>query len=375
MIEFKNIRKVFNNKEILKGINLTIDKGELVVLVGSSGCGKTTTLKMINKLILPTEGKIFINGEDISKKDTIELRRNIGYIIQQTGLFPHMTVGQNIGLVPYLKKTDKKEVEVKIRSLLELVGMNPDEYINRYPYELSGGQQQRIGVARAFASDADNILMDEPFSALDPITKGQLQDELFNLQQQLRKTIIFVTHDMDEALKLGDKICIMKDGEILQFDTPEKILKNPAHEFVEEFIGKNRIWNRPELIRAQDIMIKDPIKTTEERTIVQAVEMMRNNKVDSLMVVEKDLTLKGIVTQEKLKNNLDRNLKIRDIMDTDFSYLKENDSIIDIIKIMNTREIHYIPVINDAAKLIGLITKSSLLGVFYSQYIDEEVGA
>lgn len=375
MIEFKNIRKVFNNKEILKGINLTIDKGELVVLVGSSGCGKTTTLKMINKLILPTEGKIFINGEDISKKDTIELRRNIGYIIQQTGLFPHMTVGQNIGLVPYLKKTDKKEVEVKIRSLLELVGMNPDEYINRYPYELSGGQQQRIGVARAFASDADIILMDEPFSALDPITKGQLQDELFNLQQQLRKTIIFVTHDMDEALKLGDKICIMKDGEILQFDTPEKILKNPAHEFVEEFIGKNRIWNRPELIRAQDIMIKDPIKTTEERTIVQAVEMMRNNKVDSLMVVEKDLTLKGIVTQEKLKNNLDRNLKIRDIMDTDFSYLKENDSIIDIIKIMNTREIHYIPVINDAAKLIGLITKSSLLGVFYSQYIDEEVGA
>jgi osmoprotectant transport system ATP-binding protein len=180
MIELRKVKKAFKNVEILKEIDLTINKGELVVLIGPSGCGKTTTLKMLNKLIKPTSGQILINGEDISKKDTIELRRNIGYVIQQTGLFPHMTVGDNIGLVPYLKGWSDEDIRKRIEELLQMVGMDPEKYIDRYPRELSGGQQQRIGVARAFATDPDIILMDEPFSALDPITRNQLQDELFS---------------------------------------------------------------------------------------------------------------------------------------------------------------------------------------------------
>ena len=238
MLEFKNITKVFKNQTIIKDINFTVNEGEFIVIIGPSGCGKTTTLKMINKLIAPTSGNIYLEGKDIFKEDTIKIRRNMGYVIQQTGLFPHMTVGENIGLIPGLEKWSEDKILERTTELLKLVGMEPKDFIDRYPFELSGGQQQRIGVARAFAINPDIILMDEPFSALDPISRSQLQDELFNLQQEFKKTIVFVTHDMDEALKLADRICIMKDGDILQFDVPEEILKKPANEFVEEFIGK-----------------------------------------------------------------------------------------------------------------------------------------
>jgi osmoprotectant transport system ATP-binding protein len=287
MIEFSNVNKSFKNKTVLNNINLKIQKGELAVLIGPSGCGKTTTLKMINKLIKPTSGDIFVNGKNIKNEDTIKLRRNIGYVIQQTGLFPHMTIAENIGLIPRLQKWSEEKIKNRVVELLNMVGMNPEEYMDRYPSELSGGQQQRIGVARAFAMNSEIVLMDEPFSALDPISKSQLQDELFSLQQELKKTIVFVTHDMDEAIKLGDRICIMKDGNILQFDTPEEILKNPAHGFVEEFIGKNRIWNKPDFIKAKDIMISNTVMANADRNIVQALEIMRNNKVDSLMIVDK----------------------------------------------------------------------------------------
>ena len=204
-----------------------------MAFIGESGCGKTTTLKMINRLIKPTGGRILINGDSIETKDIIELRRSMGYVIQQTGLFPHMTVKENIEIIPRSEKRDPKQISQKTGELMEMVGLNPLEYLDRYPTELSGGQQQRVGVARAFATDPEIILMDEPFSALDPITRSGLQDELINLQSQLKKTIVFVTHDMDEAIKIADKICIMKDGSILQYDTPENILKYPAKEFVQ----------------------------------------------------------------------------------------------------------------------------------------------
>ncbi|TDT61332.1 ABC transporter ATP-binding protein [Fonticella tunisiensis] len=373
MIEFKNVKKSFKNNEILKGINLKINKGELVVLIGPSGCGKTTTLKMINKLINPTSGKILINGKDIANEDTIELRRNIGYVIQQTGLFPHMTVRENIGLVPYLKKWPEDKIRKRTIELLELVGLKPDEYIDRYPGELSGGQQQRIGIARAFAADPEIILMDEPFSALDPITRNQLQDELFNLQNELKKTIIFVTHDIDEALKLGNRICIMKDGNILQFDTPENILKNPAHGFVEEFVGKKRIWNQPELIKAKDIMIEDPIKTTGKRTVFQGIEMMTSNQVNSLMIVNKDGKLEGIVTLKDIRKSQDNNLKLEDIMEQNIISVNVNDSIVNILEKMNENNVGYIPVTDSEMRLVGLITRSSLLTVLSRQFLDEEV--
>ena len=207
------------------------------MIIGSSGCGKTTTLKMINKLILPTSGKIYIDGEDTSQKDTIKLRRNIGYVIQQTGLFPHMTVKENIELIAKIENIDKNKMNMRTRELMKMINLDYEKFSERYPLELSGGQQQRVGVARAFALDPAIILMDEPFSAVDPISRRQLQDELIAIQKKLEKTIVFVTHDIQEAVKIADKICLLNNGEIMQYDTPENIIKNPKNDFVRKFVN------------------------------------------------------------------------------------------------------------------------------------------
>ncbi|HSP47607.1 MAG TPA: ABC transporter ATP-binding protein, partial [Clostridiaceae bacterium] len=344
----------------------------LCVLIGPSGCGKTTSLKMINKLIKPTSGTIYIDGKDISKEDTIELRRNIGYVIQQTGLFPHMTVGENIAIVPKMKKWEEAKIKERTLELLKMVGMNGEEYLDRYPTELSGGQQQRIGVARAMAVNPDIILMDEPFSALDPITRSQLQDELYGLQQEMKKTIIFVTHDMDEALKLGDRICIMKDGDIVQYDTPENILKNPHQGFVEEFIGKNRIWDKPEFITAADIMIKDPVKAAGTRTIVQALEIMKSSKVDSLLITDREGKLQGLVTLKDIQKKHKDSVRMMDILETTVISVKEDDSIIDVLRTMNDHQVGYVPVTDNLGVLKGLITRSSLLTILSGQYLSDE---
>jgi osmoprotectant transport system ATP-binding protein len=373
MIEFKNIKKAYADTQILKGIDLKIAKGEFVVLVGPSGCGKTTTLKMINKLITATSGHILIDGKNVADLNTIELRRSIGYVIQQTGLFPHLTVKENIEIVPKLLKWPNNKIKERTLELLKLVGMDPENYLDRYPNELSGGQQQRIGVARAFATNPEIILMDEPFSALDPITRNQLQDELFNLQQDFKKTIVFVTHDMSEALKLGDKICIMKDGEILQFDTPENLLTNPKHGFVEDFIGRNRIWDKPEFIKARDIMIKDPVKSIAKRNLIQGMEIMKMNKVDSILIVDAYSKLQGILTLKTIRQAQDKTATLGTIMDKEFLTVNERDSIIDVLKKMKLNNTSYTPVVTDTNTLIGLITRSSLLEVLTSHYIDEEV--
>jgi len=375
MLEFKNIKKVFKNQTVIKNISFTVNKGEFIVIVGQSGCGKTTTLKMINKLIPPTSGKIYLDGKDISKEDTIKLRRSMGYVIQQSGLLPHMTVGENIGLIPRLEKWQEEKILERTTELLKMVGMKPEDYVDRYPCELSGGQQQRIGVARACAANAEIILMDEPFSALDPITRTQLQDELFNLQKDFKKTIIFVTHDMDEALKLGDRICIMKDGNILQFDTPEEILNNPANDFVKEFIGKNRIWQQPGFIKAKDIMISDPITISGSRTVVQALEIMKSNSVDSLIVVNKQYKIEGIVTIKDIIRNYKGSLKIDTIMGKQIKTVKLDDSLVDVLELIDELQIGYVPVVDETSKLAGLITESSLLIVLSNQYINQEVEA
>jgi len=372
LIEFKNVNKTINGKTILEDINITIEKGELVVFIGPSGCGKTTTIKMINKLLTPTSGEILINGDKVQDKNTIKLRRNMGYVIQQAGLLPHLTIGDNIGLIPSMEKMPKKEIKDKVIELLNLVGLNPEDFIDKYPNELSGGQQQRVGVARALVMDPEVILMDEPFSALDPITKNQLQDEIFNIQQNFKKTIIFVTHDMDEALKLGDKICIMEAGKIVQFDTPQEILKNPANDFVRDFVGKNRIWNQPELIKVEDIMIDNPIKSVAERTILQAIEIMKSNYVDSLLVVNKANTLLGLVTLKQIRAHHDKTKKLKDIMETDLITVNKKDSIINVLEVIKKEDIGFVPVIDESLKLAGLITKSSLLSILSNQFIDME---
>ncbi len=237
MIEFVDVNKNFGEYHIIKNLSMKIEKGKITVIIGSSGCGKTTTLKMINKLIIPTFGKIYIDGEDISQKDTIKLRRNIGYVIQQTGLFPHMTVKENIELIAKIENIDKNKMNMRTRELMKMINLDYEKFSERYPLELSGGQQQRVGVARAFALDPAIILMDEPFSAVDPISRRQLQDELVAIQKKLEKTIVFVTHDIQEAVKIADKICLLNNGEIMQYDTPENIIKNPKNDFVRKFVN------------------------------------------------------------------------------------------------------------------------------------------
>jgi osmoprotectant transport system ATP-binding protein len=239
-------------------VTLEIPAGEIVMLVGPSGCGKTTTMKMINRLIEPTSGRIFIGDDDVTQRDPDELRRHIGYVIQGAGLFPHLTVGDNIAIVPRLLKWDKKRISARIDELLDLVNLEPTKYRDRYPRELSGGQQQRVGVARALAADPPVLLMDEPFGAVDPITRQRLQDELLRLQEELRKTIVFVTHDFDEAVKLGDKIAILDQGsKIVQYDTPEEILGNPANDFVRGFVGHGAALKQLTLTRVRDVELHE----------------------------------------------------------------------------------------------------------------------
>ncbi|MDK3169995.1 ABC transporter ATP-binding protein [Clostridioides difficile] len=374
MIEIRNVTKKIGNNVILDDISLVVETGTLVVLIGSSGCGKTTTLKLINKLIKPTSGEIYINGKPISQENEIELRRKIGYVIQNTGLFLHLTIKENIELIPRLKKEKSvEEIEKRTLQLLEMVGLDSDEFLNKYPSELSGGQQQRIGVARAIATDAEIILMDEPFSALDPITRTSLQEQLFSLQDELKKTIIFVTHDMDEALKIADKICIMKDGRIAQYDTPENILRKPANDFVKDFIGEDRVWDNPEYIKARDIMIKNPIAVNSTRTVTQGIEIMRTSKVDSLLIIDRAKTLKGIVTVKDMKDIDDKSILLADIMSSEPLHVNEGDNLVEILNVMNRNSVGYIPVISDENKLVGLITRSSLLSVLSEQFLEMEV--
>lgn len=251
MIRFEHVSKQFPNGTLaVKSLDLEIEKGEFFVLIGPSGSGKTTTLKMINRLIELSKGWVRINGKIISDYDIHELRWDIGYVLQQIALFPHMTIAENIAIVPELKNWDKKRIHARVDELLEMVGLDPEEYRNRKPHELSGGQQQRVGVLRALAADPEIILMDEPFSALDPFSREKLQDDVLEIQQRLKKTIVFVTHDMREALKLGDRICLMKDGEIVQVGTPHEFLTNPVNDFVREFVGNKQVP-----VRVEELMV------------------------------------------------------------------------------------------------------------------------
>lgn len=370
MIEFRNIKKSYKNNVILDDFNLKIDKGELVVLIGSSGCGKTTLLKMINRLHDATSGEILINGKNIKDIDPIKLRRSIGYVIQQTGLFPHMTVKENIEIIPKLMGKSQEDIDNKTVELLNMVGLDPEKYSDRYPVELSGGQQQRVGVARAFAADAEIILMDEPFSALDPITRTDLQEELFNIQREYKKTIVFVTHDMDEALNLADKICILKEGKIVQYDTPENILKNPAGEYVEEFVGKNKIWTKPEMIKAVDVMIPNPITVNPKRNVLQASQIMREKKVDSLLVINKEYKLLGFITLEAIRKAENKNVLVEEIMIKEPICVCGDKSLPELLEVFNNLRKGYLPVCDGNGRLLGLVTRSSLISVLSSQYIE-----
>lgn len=365
MITLAKVGKTYpNGFQAVKNMNLEIERGELITLIGPSGCGKTTTMRMINRLCPHTEGTILIDNKDITKINPVELRRMIGYAIQHGGLFPHYTVEKNIALVPGLKKWDLARTKDRVQEMLELVGLDPTQFANRYPRELSGGQQQRVGVARAFAADPDIILMDEPFGALDPITRQQLQDELKNLQTSMNKTIVFVTHDMEEAIRLGDRIAIIMDGTLVQVDSPDKILKEPANEFVETFIGKNRIYKNPELISVTEIMIENPATGTPKLKPIQAFFAMRRRKADTLILCNEKGNFKGIVSAYELQTHMNSIETIQEIAHESYPYLNSTATAQDALILITEARFGVIPIIDAKEKVIGIVTRSSLLITF-----------
>lgn len=373
MLKFENVSKVYGDGfQAVKSVNFDIQQGEFLVLIGPSGSGKSTTMKMINKMEPHTSGTISINGKDINSYNPSELRRNIGYVIQQIGLFPHYTIEKNIAIVPQLKGWNPKEVKARVNELLDLVGLDPDIFATRYPKELSGGQQQRVGIARALAGNPDIILMDEPFSALDPLTREQLQAEVSALHKKLNKTFVFVTHDMDEALKMGDRIAIMKNGKLLQLDTPEKLLHEPAHGFVEEFIGKHRITQNPELMPVTDIMSESVVTSLPQRSPEKALTLIRQRKITNLIIVDDDNKLLGIVSAYDVIKKLGAIKTIEDIMLPREPFLSDTATAKDAIIMMDDAPFGIIPVIDKSKKVLGVVTRGSLLSAMSSQWTETE---
>jgi len=372
MLKFENVSKVFDGFKAVDAVNMTVNEGEFLVVIGPSGSGKSTTMKMINRMIPHSSGKILIDGQDIEKLNPAKLRRNIGYVIQQIGLFPHYTIRDNIAIVPQLKGWSEQEIKDRVRELMILVGLDPEIYLDRYPKELSGGQQQRVGVARALASNPEVILMDEPFGALDPITRDQLQGELISLQRKLKKTIVFVTHDMDEALRLGDRIAIMKDGKLLQIDTPERLLYNPTNGFIEEFFGKHHINQNPELMPVANVMTTTVVTFHNYRSPEKALSVTRKKKITHLIIVDEDHSIVGMLDAYELANRVGKIQTIEEIMFPPEYTLSEADTAKDAIFMMKKVSYGIIPVLDEDDKVIGLVTRVSLLAVLSSQWTDVE---
>lgn len=366
MLSIKNLSKVYaGGKKAVDNMTIDIESGDFIAFIGTSVSGKTTALRMINRMIESTEGEITIDGKNIKELNPVELRRSIGYVIQQIGLMPHMTVKENIVLVPKLLKWSQEKKDEKAKELIRLVDL-PEEYLDRYPSELSGGQQQRIGVVRALAAEQDIILMDEPFGALDPITRDTLQDLVKKLQQQLGKTFIFVTHDMDEAIKLADKICIMTNGQVIQYDTPDNILRSPANDFVRDFIGQNRlIQDRPNIRTVKDAMIK-PVTVHVDRSLNDAVNIMREKRVDTIFVVGNDEHLLGYLDIEDINEGLRHHKELIDTMQRDIYRVRIDSKLQDSVRTILKRNVRNVPVVDsDNKTLLGLVTRANLVDIVY----------
>lgn len=373
MLRIQNLTKVYTGgKKAVDEMSIDIEDGEFVAFIGTSGSGKTTALRMINRMIEATSGQIFMNDRDIRKMNPVELRRSIGYVIQQIGLMPHMTIKENIVLVPKLLKWSEEKKEQKAKELIRLVDL-PESYLDQYPSQLSGGQQQRIGVIRALAAEQDIILMDEPFGALDPITRDTLQDLVKTLQQKLGKTFIFVTHDMDEAIKLADRICIMSEGKVVQYDTPDNILRYPANDFVRTFIGNHRlIQERPNIRTVQDAMIR-PITVHADESLSRTVEIMREKRIDTIFIVNKANKLLGYLDIEDINEGVRKNAELIDVMQRDVYRVHVGSKLQDSVRTILKRNVRNIPVVNDDARLVGLITRANLVDIVYDSIWGEDV--
>ena len=360
MIRFENVSMAYGTNEIIHNLNLKIEEGQLAVLIGPSGCGKTTTLQLINRLLNPTEGNIFLNGKELRGMDPVKLRRGIGYVIQEIGLFPHMTIEQNIEIVPKLLKWPAEKRQARTLELLKLVGLDPDTYLNRYPVKLSGGQQQRIGLLRALAVEPPVILMDEPFGALDPITRETMQDEIKRLQKKLKKTVVFVTHDMDEAIKIADVIILMKDGRIVQQASPEQLLSSPADEFVEQFIGKHRLYNgKPD--KVMDIMNKRAFAVPKSMGIAQSIALMEQHGVSGILVTDESETLLGYLGIEEIRDEAKIGLTVGDLRFRQLPMVHPETSAQEAFDILIGRKLDILAVVDDDGHIHGVVSKTSMV--------------
>ncbi|MGK7377374.1 ABC transporter ATP-binding protein [Planococcus sp. 1R117A] len=321
MITFNHVTKSYNGEKIaVNDVDFTVEQGEIVVLLGPSGCGKTTLLRMVNRLESISAGKISINGQDSMELDAIELRRNIGYVIQSNGLFPNMTIEENVMLVPDLLGWSKKDKRERFSYLMKLIGLDAEEYRKRFPYELSGGQQQRIGVIRALAADPPVMLMDEPFGALDPIIREKIQDEFLQIQREVKKTILFVSHDIDEAIKMADKIILLRNGEIMQYATPSEMLAHPENEFVSQFFGQDRAIKSLSLHTVQDVqeniglgLVNNSIQDTKTVNVHQdlrnTLSMLMNQEADQVIVTDGQGEKIGTITIDLIQKYLHFEIK------------------------------------------------------------------
>lgn len=360
MIEFKNVVKQYpNGFRAVDNLNLLVHEGEICVLIGPSGCGKTTSMRMINRLIGITSGEILIDGQPNTELPAEDLRRQIGYAIQQIGLLPHMTISDNIAIVPRLLKWDEKRIRDRIDELLDLVGLDPDITRDKFPRQLSGGQQQRVGVARALGADPPIMLMDEPFGAVDPITREVLQAEFLQIQERVGKTIIFVTHDIDEAIKMGDRIAIMRDGHLIQYDTPDTILAHPINRFVRDFVGTDRTLKRLGLVRIRKLMDTSPPTCTLDSTIEEATQCFVDYSAKSVFIVDEDNTLKGWVDKEELRDNTSLVDAMYEAHWVDIS-VREDATAREALSAMVARGFRITPVVDRRGKLVGTITLKAL---------------
>ncbi len=372
-VQFQGVSKRYGASLAVRNLDLSIGQGQIVTLIGPSGCGKTTSLKMINRLIEPDEGLIEVDGQNVRSVNAVELRRKIGYVIQQIGLFPHMTIEENIALVPRLTGQKVKSMRHRTDELLDLIGLDPVRYRGRYPKELSGGQQQRIGVARALAADPSIILMDEPFSALDPISREQLQDELVKLQAAVHKTIIFVTHDMDEALKIADEIVLMKDGHVVQAASPEMILRHPSDAFVRDFVGEKRFAKVAAQTNVRDLMTQ-AVTVKASTGLAQAIERMQRHRVNALLVTDGHNGYLGVLSPQQIYQHFgDETKQVADVFTKDVPVVHPENDIIEVFQHLQRSQHGFVPVLDASGRLLGVVTRASVINVMSSPYQKEDV--
>ena len=368
-VEFRDVSKIYPKMKnaAVKNISFKIEKGDFCCLIGTSGSGKTTLMRMINRMNSVTKGEVLVGGKNVKSFNPVNLRRHIGYVIQNNGLMPHMTIRDNIILVPKLLKWPKDKLSGEAEKLIKMAEL-PESYLDRYPSELSGGQQQRIGVVRALAANQNLILMDEPFGALDPITRESLQNLIQNLQVRLGKTIVFVTHDMDEALKLATKVVVLHDGQLIQVGTPDQILHHPANDYVKSLIGEERLSEaKYETVKVKNVMLTNPTKIDLGASLTDALTMMKEHRVDTLLVVDNGDHLKGYISIDDLQRNYPKVSSVSDILITKLSTVGPEEYLRDNFSRIMSRNKSYIPVTDSDKKLVGIVTRASLVNVVYEK--------